>query len=153
MSNQTDTTRIYVAEEKINGHELRLDKHDFRLDRLEESIPLLSRLEAILEAQVELNKTQSLQLNQVSQQSERTFQAINDNLTKLNIVTDRLKEDFDKSTKQSEMKIDEINTKVDSSLEKRKIDTTDWGVRIFYWLVLAISGTVFAWAMSQAGLG
>ena len=144
MNGMSDSSKIYVIEERVNGHETRIVK-------LEDSITMLGKLETILEQQVSINQKQTEQADLANRNSEKTFQAINQNLTQLNMITERLKEDLDKSHQKSEAEIDELREQVSSSLEKRKIDTSDWGVRLFYWGIMAISTLLLGWAMATAG--
>lgn len=151
MNDRNDSLKVVVLEEKVNHHDSRLDKHEIRIDKLEETIPLMSRLEAILEAQVELNRTQSLQMEQSNKTSEKTFQAINKNLTQLNMMTDRLKEDFDESANYSKAEIQAIRKKIEEEENRRKIDTGDWGVKIFYSLAGLIPLIILAYILAKNG--
>lgn len=140
ISNE-DNYKLAVHDERINNHEKRISK-------VEDSISGLGKLELILEAQVELNKKQSLQM----EQSEKTFNIINENLTRLNYSNERLKEDFDKAKEETDSRINNIKEKVNNKINKSTIDTSDWGVKAFYWVVGLILAIVAAWVMKTSGL-
>lgn len=144
MSNMSNEYRVIVIDEKVKNHETRINK-------IENSIEGLGKLEAILEAQQEMNKAQQKQLEHQYSQSERTFLAINENLTKLNYSTDRMKEDFNKTQKENENQFNKLKEKINSRIEKSNIDTSDWGVKIFYGAIALIFALITAWTMKTSG--
>ena len=151
MINQVDNTKVLVVEERVNGHEVRIEKLESETNDLSKRTDSLSKLEAILEMQVEINKAQSISLENQNRQSEKTFNAINKNLTQLNMMTDRLKEDFDQSTNYSKAEIQAIRKKIEDEENKRKIDTGDWGVKIFYSLAGLIPLIILAYILAKNG--
>lgn len=141
-----------VIEEKTKNNTQRIEK-------LEETVPILNRLETILEMQVEINRTQSVQMEQQIRQSERTFNAINQSLTQLNFLTEQLKSDIDningkvdRVEKENGDRIEEVREKLEAEMDKGKISVNDVGVKIFYGLVTIIPSLILAWILAKSGL-
>lgn len=151
MNNQVDNTKVLVVEERVNGHEVRIEKLESETNDLSKRTDSLSKLEAILEMQVAINKSQSISIENQNKQSQKTFNAINQNLTQLNMFTERLKEDFDESTNYSKAEIQAIRKKIEDEENKRKIDTGEWGVKIFYSLAALIPMIILAWILYVNG--
>lgn len=126
--------------ERLARVEEKTENNTSRIDKLEDTTSVLGEMKAILEMQVKINEKQSAQM----EQSERTFIAMNENLTRIGGVTNQLQES-----------IVTINNRVDKVIadqDKGKMSVNDIGVKIFYGLVMIIPTMITAWVMIKSGL-
>lgn len=132
MENKTQE-RLAVVEQKTDNNTLRISK-------LEDTTSVLGEMKAILEMQVKINEKQSAQM----EQSERTFNIMNENMVRLTGVTNQLQES-----------IVTINNRVDEVVadqNKGKIGINDMGVKLFYGFLLLIPTIMGAWFMMKTGI-
>ncbi len=75
--------RVSSVETTVNYHGKEIEKHDKRIEKIEDTTLILNRVELILEQQVEMNKEQ-----------HKTLSVINDNLTNLNASQVQMQEEM-----------------------------------------------------------
>lgn len=99
--------------ERIKGLEVKVDNHEKRLEKLEDTNKLFYRLTVLQEQQAEMLKQQQKQMSEVA----NTFKKIDINLTKLNISHDELQENV--------RKIDNRVDNIENDIKKNKNNNDD----------------------------
>lgn len=128
------------TQERLTRVEEKTKSNTHRIDKLEDTTSVLGEMKAILEMQVQINEKQSVQM----EQSERTFNAMNENMVRLTSVTNQLQES-----------IVTINNRVDKVVAdhgKGSFHINDMGVKLFYGFLMLIPTIAGAWFMLKTGL-
>lgn len=99
--------------ERIKGLEVKVDNHEKRLEKLEDTNKLFYRLTVLQEQQAEMLKQQQKQMSEIA----NTFKKIDINLTKLNISHDELQENV--------RKIDNRVDNIENDIKKNKNNNDD----------------------------
>ena len=132
-----ENERMAKVETRLDVHDEKFKSQDNRLDKLENNTTILSRMELILEQQVEMNRDQHV-----------TLSSMNENLTNLNKTQEKMQHDISSISNRVEKveKTQEVNK------EKYKLDLSGLPKKAVLWGISLSLGLLSMYIYIKFGL-